>query len=200
MGHIVPKAARKLVDAGLVTGLALNPTSREEHCEACLYAHATRKPVSKVRVSPQAKQYGDEIHTDIGGPTRVATRGGRRYFITFTDDATRYTLTYLLPVKSDALTLYWRFEAWALTQGHCTAIKVLRSDHGGEYLSDEFSKHLADAGTTHRLTMHDTPQMNGIAECLNRMLFEKVCALLYMAHLPRNMWGEALRHATWLKN
>lgn len=76
MGHITPKAAQKLVEAGLVTGLALDPNSQEEHCEVCLYARATRKPVPKVQVSPQAKQYGDEIHTDIGGPTRVATLGG----------------------------------------------------------------------------------------------------------------------------
>ena len=124
MGHIAPKAARKLVEAGLVTRLVLDLNLQEEHCEACLYACATRKPVPKVQISPQAKQYGDEIHTDIGGPTRVATCGGHRYFITFTDDATCYTLTYLLPVKSDALTLYQLFEAWALTQGHCT-IKVL---------------------------------------------------------------------------
>lgn len=107
---------------------------------------------------------------------------------------------YLLPVKSDTLTLYQRFEAWALTQGHCTVIKVLRLDRGSKYLSEEFSKHLADAGTVRRLTVHDSLQLNGIAERLNQTLFEKVRALLYTAHLPRNMWGEVLRHATWLKN
>jgi transposase InsO family protein len=200
MGHIAPKSIRKLVESGLVTGLALDPNSREEHCEACLYARAIRKPVPKVRVSPQARHFGDEIHTDVGGPTRVASRGGRRFYITFTDDATRFTLAYLLPVKSDALTLYKRFEAWAITQGHCTAIKVLRSDRGGEYIGDEFNAHLANAGTARRLTAHDTPQLNGIAERLNRTLWEKVRALLHMANLPQNMWGEALRHANWLKN
>lgn len=200
MGHIAPASIRKLVKGGLVIGLALDPNSREEHCEACIFARATRKPVPKVRVSPQAKQFGDEIHTDIGGPTRVATRSGRRFYITFTDDATRYTFAYLLPYKSDALTVYKRFEAWALTQGHCTAIKVLHSDRGGEYLSDEFSEHLTNAGTVRRLTVHDTPQLNGIAEHLNQTLWEKVRALLHMAQLPQNMWGEALWHANWLKN
>ncbi len=32
------------------------------------------------------------------------------------------------------------------------------------------------------------------------MLVEKVQALLHIAGLPQNMWGEALRHSTWLKN
>ena len=200
MGHIAPTTARKLVEAGLVTGIAIDLKSQEEHCEVCIFACATRKPVPKVRVSEQAKEFGDEVHTDISGLIRVATWRGCRYFITFTDNATHYTLTYLLPVKSDALTVYKRFEAWAVTQSHCTTIKVLRSDHGGEYLSKKFDKHLTDAGTARRLTIHDTPQMNGIAECLNRTLCEKIHALLYSASLPQNLWGEALRHATWLKN
>ena len=147
MGHIAPTTARRLVEAGLVTGITIDPKLQEEHCEACIFARTTRKPVPKVRVSEQAKEFGDEVHTDISGLMRVATRWGRRYFITFTDDATRYTLTYLLPVKSNALTVYKHFEAWAVTQSHCTAIKVLRSDRGGEYLSEKFDKHLADAGT-----------------------------------------------------
>ena len=200
MGHIAVASARRLVQDGLVTGIALDPNSQEEHCEACLYSRATRQPVPKVRISPQAKAFGDEIHTDVWGPSPVSTRRGRRYFITFTDDATRFTLTYLLPAKSDALSAYQQFEAWARTQNHCAAIKVLRSDRGGEYLSDAFDKHLASAGTARRLTVHDTPQLNGIAERLNRTLVEKVRALLHMANLPKMMWGEALRHSTWLKN
>jgi len=50
------------------------------------------------------------------------------------------------------------------------------------------------------LADYDTPQLNGIAERLNWMLVEKVRALLHMAGFPQNMWGEALRHSTWLKN
>lgn len=65
-------SARKLVTDGLVTGLALDPNSREEHCEACIYSHATRQPVPKVRVSEQAKHFGDEIHSDVWGPYDVA--------------------------------------------------------------------------------------------------------------------------------
>ena len=200
MGHIAPASARKLVTDGLVTGIALDSSSQEEHCEACIYARATRQPVPKLRVSTQAKAFGDEIHTDVSGPAEVATRAGRRYFVTYTDDATRYTTTYLLAAKSDVFSTYQRFEAWARTQNHCSAIKVLRSDRGGEYLSNEFDKHLAAAGTARRLTVHDTPELNGIAERLNRTLGEKVRALLHMAALPPNMWGEALRHSTWLKN
>ena len=54
--------------------------------------------------------------------------------------------------------------------------------------------------TAWHLTMHDTPQLNGVAEWLNWTLLECVCALQHKAGLPKMLWGEALRYATWLKN
>ena len=82
---------------------------------------------------------------------------GHHFFITFTDDATCYTVTFLLVHKGDALNMYRSFEAWACIQNLCAAIKVLCSDRGSEYLSAAFDKHLTGAGTTRRLTVHDTP-------------------------------------------
>ena len=60
--------------------------------------------------------------------------------------------------------------------------------------------YLKAAGTKQKLTVHDTPQHNGIAECLNRTLLEKVRAMLHKSGLPHILWGEAVRHAVWLKN
>jgi hypothetical protein len=200
MGHIVPASTCKLVEDGLVTGIVLDPESREEHCDACIYAHATPQPVLKVRISQQATQFRDEVHTDVWGPAPVSMRRGHRFFITFTDDAMHYTVTFLLAHKGDALNAYRSFEAWARTQNLCAAIKVLHLDHSGEYLSTTFDKHLMDAGTVRRLTIHDTLQLNGIAECLNRTLMEKVHALLHTSGMLQNLWGKALRHSTWLKN
>ena len=51
-----------------------------------------------------------------------------------------------------------------------------------------------------RLTTHDTPQLNGVAECLNRTLLERIRAFMHTSSLPKTLWGEGLRHATWLKN
>ncbi len=100
LGHIAPASARALVEKGLVTGVKLDPDSREAQCDACLFARATRKPVPKVRVGPQAQCFGEEVHSDVWGPSPVATKRGCRYFVTFTDDATRYTVTYILRTKA----------------------------------------------------------------------------------------------------
>jgi transposase InsO family protein len=195
-----PSTARKLVDSGAIVGVELDPDSQEADCDTCTFARATRQPIPKVRISPPAQSFGDEIHTDVWGPATIATGQARRYFITFTDDATQYPVTYLLRTKDEALEAYKSFEAWAIAQQHCKAIKVLRSDRGSEYLSSTFDQHLAKADTARKLTTHDTLQLNSIAERLNRTLMERICRLTHASGLPKSLWGEALRHATWLKN
>ena len=79
-------------------------------------------------------------------------------------------------------------------------IKILHTDRGGEFLSNEFDDHLAKAGTVRNLTVHDTPEHNGVAERLNRTLLEKVRAMLHASGLPKFLWGEAIKHAVYLKN
>ena len=46
-------------------------------------------------------------------------------------------------------------------------IKALRSDRGGEYLSQEFIDHLRDCGIVSQLTPPGTPQWNGVSERRN---------------------------------
>jgi hypothetical protein len=116
------------------------------------------------------------------------------------DDATCFTAIYLIPTKDKAFKYYKFFEAWAITQKHCTGIKVLHSDCGGEYLSEAFNKHLVAAGTAQQLTVHDTPQLNDIAKHLNQMLLEWIWALRHLMGLSDFLWGKALHYATWLKN
>lgn len=134
------------------------------------------------------------------GPSLVSSKCGCQYFITFTDDATQYTVTYLLHTKAEALNAYRCFEAWAMAQQHCQAIKVLHSDRGGEYLSDAFDKHLAAVGMARHLTVHDMLQLNGVTKHLNHTCLERICAFTHDSGLPKYLWSEALWHATWLKN
>jgi len=200
MGHIAIVSACKLVESRAITGVKLDPNSQEHDCNTCIFACATRLPVPKVRISTPAQRFGDEIHTNVWGPASISTCQGCRYFVTFMDNTMRFTITYLMHTKDQALEAYKSFEAWALTQGHCRAIKVLRSDHGGEYLSDAFNVHLAAMGTACKLTVHDTLQLNGVAERLNRMLLKRICTFAHGSSLPKSLWGKALRHAVWLKN
>ena len=66
-------------------------------------------------------------------------------------------------------------------------MKQLCSDRGGEYLSDDFTCHLKSKGTKQKLTTHDTPEHNGVAECLNQTLVEHVLTILHDGDLPKNL-------------
>ena len=61
---------------------------------------------------------------------------------------------------------------------HERKIKFLRSDHGGEYLSHEFSKHLSDCGIVSQLAPPETPQRNGVSERRNRTLLDMVRSMI----------------------
>ena len=201
MGHISSVSARKLVSQGLVTGVFLDLTEpvKPFFCESCVYAKSSRKPILKVREGERATVFGGEVHSDLWGPAPVESKGGKKYYITFTDDKTRLTHLYLLRKKDEAFSVYKEYEAWVDTQ-LSAKIKVLHSDRGGEYIGSEFKAHLKSKGTIPKLTVHDTPQHNGVAERRNRTIVERIRALLHGSGLPRTMWGEAARHVVWLMN
>ena len=77
---------------------------------------------------------------------QTPTFGGARYFVTFIDDYSRVVTIYLLRQKSEVFEAFKRFEAWATTYTG-NRIKILRSDPGGEYMSNKFKEHLSERGT-----------------------------------------------------
>ena len=199
MGHAYPGALRKMVAEGVVTGVSLED-GEASFCEPCIQAKHSREPFPKERSSPQATTYGERIHSDLWGQSQVKTLGGKEYFMSFLDDATDEVVVVLLARKSEALSKYKNFDAWAKTQRGVKEIKVLQCDRGGEYTSNDFRDFLASKGTNRRLTTHDSPQQNGKAERLNWTLMEHVRAVLFDAELPKFLWGEALMHITYLRN
>ena len=67
------------------------------------------------------------------------TKGGKRYFIAFIDDFTRFCYVYLLKTKDEALHYFKTYKAEVENQLE-RKIKRLRSDRGREYFSVEFSE------------------------------------------------------------
>ena len=59
-----------------------------ETCESCLLGKMTK--ASFARHSERASGLLGLIHTDVCGPISSIARGGYQYFITFTDDFSRY--------------------------------------------------------------------------------------------------------------
>ncbi|THH06846.1 hypothetical protein EW145_g3795 [Phellinidium pouzarii] len=164
LGHISPATAEKLVKHSYITGIKLDTTVPPlTFCNSCVYGKATHKEIRKERLGERATEFGEEIHTDLWGPAPVCSLGSKHYYVTFTDDATRMTVLHVLQKKSDCIKAYRAFEQWAEMQ-HKAKIKVIHSDHGGEYTGKEFVMHLNAKGTEQKLTVHDTPEHNGVTK------------------------------------
>ena len=57
-------------------------------CEPCLIGKMTKTPFS--RTMERATDLLEIKHIDVCDPMSVEARGGYRYFLTFTDDLSRY--------------------------------------------------------------------------------------------------------------
>ena len=79
-------------------------------------------------------------------------------------------------------------------------IKKLRSDQGGEYLSQNFDDHLKDCGIVSQLTPPGTPEWNGVSERRNQTLLDMVSSMMSRTDLPISFWGYALEIAAFLLN
>ena len=77
---------------------------------------------------------------------------------------------------------------------------ILRTDNGGEYMSNEFKKYLRDNLIEHETTNPYSPEQNGVAERMNRTLIEKARAMIIHAGLSYSFWGESVNTAVYLTN
>jgi hypothetical protein len=194
LGHIGKKRMQKLHNDGVLESFDFESF---DTCEACLMGKMTKTPFTGH--VERASDLLEIIHSDVCGPMSVPARGGFLYFVTFTDDLSRYGYIYLMRQKSETFEKFKEFQN-EVENHRNRKIKFLRSDRGGEYLSHEFSKHLSDCGIVPQLTPPGTPQRNGVSERRNRTLLDMVRSMMSLTELPLSFWGYALETAAFTLN
>ncbi|GJT31049.1 zinc finger, CCHC-type containing protein [Tanacetum coccineum] len=122
LGHISKKRMEKLQHDGLLNSTDIKSF---EKCVSCMSGKMARKPYS--HQVERAKDILGLIHTDVCGPFRTVSRQGASYFITFTDDYSRYGYVYLLKHKHEVFETFKVFQKEVENQLRKT-IKSLRSD------------------------------------------------------------------------
>ena len=103
------------------------------------------------------------------------------------DDKTHYTWVYVLKTKSE---VFCKFLEWKSLVERMSdrQLKILRTDNGGEYTSNEFENYLKAEGIRHEKTIPKNPEQNGVAERLNRTLLESTRSMLADSRLPQKFW------------
>ena len=106
LGHISKQRLERLVRDGVLSNLDF---SDFETCVVCLKGKITAK-TRKEKIDRCGSTL-DLIHTDICGPLTPTALGCHKYFITFTDDFSRYGYVQLIHEKSDSINVFKAFKA-----------------------------------------------------------------------------------------
>ncbi|VVT49801.1 uncharacterized protein SAPINGB_P002450 [Magnusiomyces paraingens] len=200
LGHASVDVLKKLSKS-----LSVKPTHFEvvdsHKCDACLGGKATALPFNGT--TEKASRPLELFVSDLSGP-HVATPVGHRYVLTIMDYYSRYSYVELLVRKSDASLAIRNFiarcESYFSGDSAGDRVAYFHSDNGGEYISKDLEQFFVSKGIKHTYTVPHTPQQNGVAERLNRTLFEKAKSMLLYAHAPEYLWGEAVKSANYIRN
>jgi hypothetical protein len=106
LAHIGKTRMEKLQRDGILQGI--NDESYDKY-ESCISGKMTKKPFNN-RME-RASNLLALIHTDVCGPLRHVSRRGASYFLTFTDDYSRYGYVYLLKHKHEVYEIFKVFKA-----------------------------------------------------------------------------------------
>lgn len=200
LGHISYSQIKHLLNTSTLI-ITTHITDRTETpCEDCILNNIHRNPVPKIRTSPLATAFGDHFHIDIFGPLPTASITGHYlYWLTIVDDATRWLTLAPLKTKDDAFTQWVIFSTELLTQ-YGIHVKALQSDNDGIFTGANMTNYLKTQGTLPRLTVHDTPAQNGVAERMHQTIMNSVRVNLHTAALPNRLWWYAALHAVYIFN
>ncbi|KAH9107492.1 hypothetical protein AeMF1_017171 [Aphanomyces euteiches] len=195
MGYI-PVASMTAVCKASIGGP--NNLPRSVTCEDCIRGKIQHRSVPKSGDRPR-HALGTCVHTDLWGSTKTTSPNGAKYFIAFTEDATNYVWVKFLAKKSDAYDAVLEYIPW-LERQTGVKLKTLRSDGGGEYVSEKLEGYLRSCGIHHEVSTPNRQWQNGTAERMNRTLVEMARTMLLHANAPKHWWAEAVNTAAFLRN
>ncbi|GJU99983.1 putative RNA-directed DNA polymerase [Tanacetum coccineum] len=197
MGHLSKTSMETLHRKGMVRDLPPFPVINDV-CGDCMIGKQTKEAIPKSS-SWRAGEILELIHSDICGPITPSSHTGKRYFLSFIDDYSRKGWVYLLTEKSQALESFKEFKKKVETETG-KVVKALRTDRGGEYLSDAFKNFCLEHGVKRQLTTRFTPQQNGVAERKNRTVINMVVSMLAAKNMPKKFWAEATMWSFYVLN
>ncbi|GJY42489.1 retrotransposon protein, putative, ty1-copia subclass [Tanacetum coccineum] len=128
----------------------------------------------------------------LWGSSQVESLGGKRYFLSITDDYSRRVCVYILRFKHEA---FGKFKEWKQLVENQTwrTVKKLRMDNGLVFCNREFEQLCIEGGIARHLIVVRTPQQNRVAERMNRTLMDNVRCLSPSRAIekktPMDMWS-----------
>jgi hypothetical protein len=175
LAHLNYQYLYNLSQRQMVKGLP--PLPRLQHsCEACILGKQHRNPFPTASSTPTSRPL-ELIHSDLCGPLPQKSLTGSRYILTFTDDYSHYSWVYFLSAKSETFDTFKIFQRMVENQSH-QKLSCLRTDRGGEYLSNEFTAYCKLHGIRQQLTTARRPSKM-VCQSARIATYWKPCAACY---------------------
>ena len=124
------------------------------------------------------------------GPFSVSLTIKHNYYVIFVDEFSRKCWILFMQKKDQTLSKLREFNA-LVEKDSGKQVKALRSDNGGEYISNEFKNYYKKEGIRRELISTHNPQHNGVMKRKNRMIVGAARAMLHDQGLPMNLWPKA---------
>jgi transposase InsO family protein len=122
-----------------------------------------------------------------------------RYYVIFVDDFSRKCWIFFMQKKDQTFSKFCEFKA-LVEKDTGRKVKALRSDNGGEYVSNEFKNFCASEGIRWELIAPHNPQQNGVAERKNKSIVGVAWVMLHDQGLPLHLWAEACNTIVYVQN
>lgn len=194
--HLNFTSLEKVIKGNYVLGIDNKIDFSKNFCEACISGKMSKLPFGK---RTRSNKLLEIIHTDVCGPINPESFEGHKYFLTFIDDYSGFTVTYLIKQKSEVFSKFKEYFFMTKARFNQQIVK-LRCDNGGEYVLKEFKDFCVEQGITIDYTVPYTPQQNGKAERKNRSIVERARSMINESGAPKQLWGEAVLAATYVLN
>ena len=158
-------------------------------CVDCMQGKSRKRPHTvgsrlKYQTVYHPFQY---IHSDLFGPVHLGSKP--EWFISFTDEASKFKWTYLLKNKeaSTILHILKSFIATIERQFNSTILKF-QFDRGTEYTNKDVRTFLQEKGIQIIYTTAGDSPAHGVAERLNLTLLNDCYILMLSAKLLEHLW------------
>ncbi len=192
LGHTNIKRLFKIID-----GIDLKDLPQWHNvCELCMKVKQTCHPYNAS--IEWVTQPLDLIHLNVVEPLTPTAYDGSRWFVTLTDDFTRFTWMFFMKIKGKMVKHIKNF---------VTLMKTDCSDYSLERLCTDFEcKYLVLKNwfTANSIIWEPTtsysPEENGVSERLNHTICEPAWAMLKDSGLNSHLWSKVIKTAVYIKN
>jgi transposase InsO family protein len=165
LGHL-HHGALKIMQK-ISTGLPRGTLAQSDQCKGCTLGKYVKSTFHEKenRVSVILER----IHTDVCGPFSVASIAKHRYYVIFVDEFSRKCWIFFMQKKDQTFSKFYEFKALVEKESG-KQVKALRSNNGGEYISNGFKEFYSREGIRRELIAPHNPQQNGVAERKNKTI------------------------------